>query len=61
MEPEPWQSTIEASLRLIDQLDDEISDRGQLPALLRPRPGGNHRRASGADRLTGEFVADSQS
>jgi hypothetical protein len=28
--------------------------RGQLPALLRPRPGGNHhRRASGADRLTG--------
>jgi len=27
--------------------------RGQLPALLCPRPGGNHHRASGADRLTG--------
>ncbi len=26
--------------------------RGQLPALLRPRPGGDHRRTGGADQLT---------
>ncbi len=28
--------------------------RGQLPALLRARPGGNHHRASGADQLTSQ-------
>jgi catechol 2,3-dioxygenase-like lactoylglutathione lyase family enzyme len=27
---------------------------GHLSALLRPRPRGNHRRAGGADRLTGQ-------
>jgi catechol 2,3-dioxygenase-like lactoylglutathione lyase family enzyme len=35
--------------------------QAQLPALLRPRPGGNHHRTSGADRLTGQSDAASQS
>jgi hypothetical protein len=37
--PEPWQSTIKASLRLIDELDREIGDcERELPRL-----GADHR------------------
>ena len=45
--PEPWQGTIEASLRLIDELDREISELRARAAPARRRP---PLRAAAADR-----------